>query len=120
MVAVVSLIFCLMFSWYTIRTYYWINNGNIIIAGKVADRMLPPDAKVIAPYNGDTTLLYQTKRSGWPLGFDIDQKIKMGATHYVTISPSDTDLETKELAQTYTVLERNDTYAIIDLTKRRE
>lgn len=107
------------FGWFTIRTYYWINNSSIIIAGNAADSLLPVNAKVIAPYNGDTTFLYQTKRVGWPIGFDIDKKIKMGATHYVTISSSDNDLETKELANTYTVLVRNDTYAIIDLTKKK-
>lgn len=115
--AIVSFVFMLSFSWYTIRTYYWINRPEIVEAGKEADRLLPQDAKVVAPYNGDTTFLYQTKRQGWPLGFDIEQKISMGATHYVTVSPTDADLETKDLAAKYTVLVRNDKYAIIDLTK---
>lgn len=115
--AAVSTLFFVAFSWYTIRTYYWINRPEIITAGTDADRLLPKDAKVIAPYNGDTTFLYQTGRSGWPLGFDIDEKIAMGATHYVTVSPTDSDWETKTLAETYTVLVRNDRYAIIDLTK---
>lgn len=115
----VAVLFMLAFSWYTIRTYYWINRPEIIEAGAAADRLLPKNAKVIAPYNGDTTFLYQTKRSGWPLGFDIDKKIAMGATHYVTVSPSDSDFETKELAEKYTVLVRNETYAIIDLTRPR-
>lgn len=83
----------------------------------MADKILPKDAKVIASYNGDTTFLYQTQRQGWPLGFDIDKKIAMGATAYVTVSPTDSDGETKDLANRYTVLVRNDKYAIIDLTK---
>lgn len=116
-VAIVCVGFTLAFSWYTMRTYYWINRPEIIEAGKTADRILPKDAKVIAPYNGDTTFLYQTKRQGWPLGFDIDEKIAMGATAYVTVSPTDDDWETMTLAQTYTVLVRNDRFAIIDLTK---
>lgn len=114
--AVVSLIFMFAFSWYTLRTYFWINHPEIVEAGKAADALLPKNAKVIASYNGDTTFLYQINRPGWPLGFDIDKKIEMGATHYVTISPTDSDLETKELARKYTVLVRNDRYAIIDLT----
>lgn len=116
---VTSLLFMLAFSWYTMRTFYWINRPEIIEAGEAADKLLPIDAKVIAPYNGDTTFLYQTKRRGWPLGFDIDEKIAMGATHYVTVSPTDADFETKELAEKYTVLVRNDKFAIIDLTKPR-
>ena len=115
----ISVIFMCMFSWYTIRTYYWINRSEIVEAGQMANKLLPKDAKVIAPYNGDTTFLYQTGRQGWPLGFDIDKKIKMGATHYVTVSPTDADLETRDLAKIYTVLVRNDKYAIIDLTKKQ-
>jgi len=113
----VCLLFMLAFSWFTMRTYYWINRPEIIEAGVAADRLLPKEAKVIAPYNGDTTFLYQTGRQGWPLGFDIDEKIAMGATHYVTVSPTDADFETMELAKKYTVLVRNDRYAIIDLTR---
>ncbi len=105
------------FSWYTIRTFYWINRPEIVEAGKMADKLLPLNAKVIAPYNGDTTFLYQTNRQGWPIGFEIDKKIMMGATHYVTVSPTDSDFETKELAEKYAVLVRNDKFAIIDLTK---
>ncbi|MEK7577078.1 MAG: hypothetical protein AAB492_00485 [Patescibacteria group bacterium] len=114
---VVGIGFTTAFSWFHMRTYYWINRPEIIMAGIEADRILPKDAKVIAPYNGDTTFLYQTKRTGWPLGFDIDKKLAQGATHYVTVSPTDADWETKTLAETYTVLVRNDTFAIIDLTK---
>lgn len=113
----VSFLMMFAFSWYTIRTYYWINRPEIVEAGRAADRLLPKDAKVIAPYNGDTTFLYQTNRQGWPLGFDIDKKLKMGATHYVTVSPTDNDWETRDLVNQYTVLVRNEKYAIIDLTK---
>lgn len=115
--AIVSMLFCCAFSWYTMRTYFWINHPEIVEAGKAADAILPSTAKVIAPYGGDTTFLYQTRRQGWPIGFDIDKKIAMGAQYYVTVSPTDNDLETKELAKDYTVLVRNDKYAIIDLTK---
>lgn len=113
-------LFSWAFSWYTIRTYFWINKPEIVEAGMAADALLPKDAKVIASYNGDTTFLYQTRRQGWPLGFEIDKKISMGATHYVTISPSDEDGETRALASEYTVLVRNDRYAIIDLTSPRK
>jgi hypothetical protein len=119
-VAFLSVIAMLGFSWFTIRTYYWINRPEIVEAGKVADSILPKDAKVIAPYNGDTTFLYQTQRQGWPLGFDIDKKIAMGATAYVTVSPTDADLETRDLSEKYTVLVRNDKFAIIDLTKLKK
>lgn len=115
--ATMSVLFMLAFSWFTIRTYYWINRPEIVEAGRAADQLLPKNAKVIASYNGDTTFLYQINRQGWPLGFDIDTKIKMGATAYVTVSPTDNDGETKALASRFTVLVRNEKFAIIDLTK---
>lgn len=108
------------FSWYTIRTYFWINRPEIVEAGKAADVLLPKNAKVIAPYNGDTTFLYQINRQGWPLGFDIAKHIAMGAGYYVTVSPTNNDLETRDLANEYTVLVRNDKYAIIDLTRKKK
>lgn len=117
LLSAISFLFMFAFSWYTIRTYYWINRPDIVEAGREADRLLPKDARVIAPYNGDTTFLYQTNRQGWPLGFDIGKKLEMGATHYVTVSPTDNDWETRDLANQYTVVVRNDRFAIIDLTK---
>ena len=118
--AAVSCIFLFAFSWFTIRTYFWINHPEIIEAGKAADAFLPPHAKVIAPYNGDTSFLYQTKRQGWPLGFDIDKKIVMGAQYYVSVATTDDNWETNNLAREYPVLVKTDTYAIIDLTKKLE
>lgn len=108
------------FSWFTMQTFYWINRPEIIEAGIAADRLLPREAKVIAPYNGDTTFLYYTNRQGWPLGFDIEDKIQKGATAYVTVSPTDSDWETKTLTEQYTVMVRNEKFAIIDLTKPKK
>ncbi|OGG09902.1 hypothetical protein A2154_01595 [Candidatus Gottesmanbacteria bacterium RBG_16_43_7] len=118
--AAAVIIFMFGFSWYTIRTYYWINRSDLIAAGRVADTLLPPGVKVIAPNNGDTTFLYQINRQGWPIGFDIPAKINAGAQYYVTVSPTDSDLETKELSEKYTVLVRNDEFAIIDLTQPQQ
>lgn len=112
------LLFCvsfgmLAFSWYTIRTYYWINNGRMVEAGKAADVLLPSDAKVIAPYGGDTAYLYQINRQGWPIGFEIDDKIKKGATYYISIDPKDP--EPMMLMEKYGYVLKTDQYAIIKL-----
>jgi hypothetical protein len=119
LLAIFTFAFMWAFSWYTIRTFYWINRPEIVAAGKMADKLLPKNAKVIVPYNGDTSFLYQTNRQGWPEGFDIAKKISMGAGYYVTVSPTDNDTETKDLANTFTVLVRNDKFAIIDLTRKK-
>ncbi len=88
LILVVSL-FTLAFSWFHIRDLYNINHPEIVEAGQAADKILPPDAKVIAPYQGDTAFLYQTNRQGWPIGGSIENKVKLGATDYVTTTFDD-------------------------------
>lgn len=107
------LILSVVLSWHEIRTYYWINNIKMVEVGKVVNKLLPKDAKVIAPYGGDTAFLYQTNRQGWPIGFEIEDKIDMGATAYVSLDPL--DIEPVTLAEKYTVLEEGDGYIIISL-----
>ncbi len=55
------------FSWVSVKGFYQINNPSIIKAGIAADELLPKDARVVAPYNGDTAFLYQTNRPGFPV-----------------------------------------------------
>jgi len=102
---VIGLFFMLAFSWYSIRTYYWINRRDLLEAGRYADSVLPAEAKVIAPNNGDTTFLYFINRQGWPIGFDIEKKISQGATHYVTIAIN--DLELDYLMKKYKLIVKN-------------
>ena len=101
-------------SWYDIKGYYQVNNWPIVEAGKAVDRLTPKDAKVIAPYNGDTAFLYQTHRAGWPIGYDIEDKMLKGATYYVSVSYDD---EARDLEKKYTLVEKNDRYIIIKLSK---
>ncbi len=88
-VFIVSFVFCLMFSWYFIRDYYNINNPAIIKVGQEANRVIPEGSKVIAPYGGDTSFLYQTKRSGWPV-FDrsLPELIDAGAGYLILLNPT--------------------------------
>ena len=104
--------FSLAFGWYHIRDYFNINHPEIVEAGKAANALLPKDARVIAPYGGDTAFLYQTDRRGWPIGGSIEEKIKLGATHYISVNFDD---ETKKLMNSCSILQKTSTYAIIDL-----
>ena len=104
----------LFVSWYHIRGYYQINNGSILPAGQAVDKLTPPEAKVIAPYNGDTALLFATNRTGWPIGYYIEDKIKLGATHYLSVV---NDYEASNLAKKYIIVAKTDQYVLIDLTK---
>lgn len=104
--------FMFAFSWYQVRDFFNINNPAIIEAGKAVDRLLPKDAKVIAPYGGDTAFLYQTNRQGWPVGIEIEKMIELGATHYVNVN---FDKETQWMMQSHKTLEKTDNYVIVQL-----
>jgi len=114
---VVSFSFTLAFSWYYVRDYFNINNFKIIEAGKAVDRLLPPEAKVVAPYSGDTAFLYQTNRKGWPIGIQIEKMIDSGVDYYVNINFGP---ETDWLEAVYCPLEKTPDWVIIDLTKKCE
>lgn len=112
--SVVIFVTMISLSWYDIKGYYQVNNWPIVEAGRAIDKLIPKDAKVIAPYNGDTAFLYQTQRSGWPIGYSIEDKIAKGATYYVSVSYDD---EAHELEKKYTLVEKNDRFIIIKLSK---
>ncbi len=110
-----SLIFSFGFSWYQIREYYKINQPEIITAGNAVDNLVPKNAKVIAPYQGDTAFLYQTKRRGWPaVTRDVEDLIEMGAEYYVSVNYDQTTAELKERCQ---IIEENDDFVIINLNQ---
>lgn len=111
----ISIVFMLCFSWYIIRDYYSLQHINAYYAGKVADRILPKDAKVIAPFGGDTSLLYYTNRSGWPV---VDRSfkdfVKAGANYIVFADPIPSDLELKKYFET---VDEGPNYLILNINK---
>lgn len=115
------LFFVLMFyfSWMQVKELYKINNPVIIEAGKRADQILPREAIVVAPYNGDSAFLYQINRPGWPImALPIPEMVsKYGVTHLVSVA---LDGDTKFAMENYEVLEATDKFTIIDLTKMKK
>lgn len=108
-------IFTLMFGWYYVRDYFNINNRSIVIAGEAVDRLTPKDALVIANYEGDTTFLYQTKRSGWAsYTKEIPEMINMGADFLVIANPTESDLN---FGHNYEIVEQTPQYIIFNLHK---
>jgi len=99
-------------SWYELKGFFWVNNRAMVEAGEYVGQNTEADAMVIAPYQGDTAFLYQTNRRGWPIGGDIDYKIKAGADYYVTTTR---DQEFNELKSSYDVIIENDRFAVIKL-----
>lgn len=101
------------FSWYQVKDYFNINNWSIISAGKAVDRLIPKNALIVAPYNGDTSLLYQTKRKGWPsFEHSLPELIKMGASYLVLVNPNPADYE---LGKTYKIVSSSKDYVLFKL-----
>ncbi len=99
-----------------VKEVYKINKPVIIEAGKKADEILPKNAVVVAPYNGDSAFLYQTNRPGWavvalPL---VELVADYGVTDYISTTRDD---KTKWVLRHFEVLEDNPRFIIADLTK---
>ena len=115
-ILIFSIILGLGMSWYQIKEFYKIDHPEIIAAGEAVNRLTPKDALIIAPYNGDTAFLYQTKRWGWPVVDDsFENIIKLGANFYVSVNLGSAD--TKYVEGRYKTLEKTSQYILVDLTK---
>ncbi len=114
--AVLFLVMAIYTTWHKDKGFYQINNGNVNKAGDEANKILPKNAVVIAPYGGDTTLLYQINRHGFPVIVDKLPVMveKYGATAFVSVAK---DTDTKNAMQRYTILEDTPDFTIIDLTR---
>lgn len=114
--ALLFLVLMFYFSFVSVKELYKINNPVIIEAGKEANKILPSQAVVVAPYNGDTAFLYQINRPGWPVvALPLTEMVaKYGVTHLVSVVE---DSDTKYAIDNFEVLEKNDKFTIVDLTK---
>lgn len=111
-VLLIMSVMSLAFAWYEVSGWYNVNNPAFVPAGEAVRRLVPEDAFIIAPGFGDTTLLFHTARWGWPIGFEIEDKIANGAQFYISTAYDD---EARRLEEEYTVLEKTDLYILIDL-----
>lgn len=113
LIIIICILFGLAFRWYNVRSLFDINNPAIITAGQAVDRLTPKNAKVIANYDGDTTFLYQTNRSGWAsYEHDLPQMIKLGADYLAVVHPNQGDLN---YANGSKIVEKTSDYIIFDL-----
>lgn len=115
-IALLFLPLTLYFCWYEVKGLYQINNGVIVDAGRYADKILPKNAVVIAPYQGDTSFLYQVNRPGWAyVSYPTkDLKDVFKATHYISVNY---DAKTKWLMKKYKIIEENPKFVILDLSE---
>jgi len=104
----------LYFSWIQVRDYFNVNNIAIVDAGVKADQVLPKNALVIAPYGGDTTLLYHINRKGWPAFQDsLENLVKKGASYIILVNPSQSDIT--DYSQKFESIASSSSYIIFKL-----
>jgi len=113
---IVSVAIMIITSYVQIKEFYKINRPELVEAGNKVDEIVPKDALVIAPYNGDTAFLYQTNRKGWPVvDRPIDELIDYGAQYFVSVDLN--HYQTIEFSKRFEVIFKASNYVIIDLTK---
>ncbi len=116
-ILIICSLFMIGFGWYFVRDYYNINNQAIVDAGRAVDLLTPKNAKVIAPYDGDTAFLYQTNRQGWPAyEKDLQGLIGLGADYLVLVNPNQND---RNLRIQFEVLSESSNYILVDLHKTK-
>lgn len=117
-IMIICTVSALYFSWAQVKDYFNINNEAMVRAGIAVDRLTPKDAKVIAPLDGDTSFLYQTKRKGWP-SFQNDLPIminQLGAQYLVIVHPSENDYTS--LGEKFKVVAKTDEYILVNLKEK--
>jgi len=115
--AVFLIILMYALGFYQVQGYYWINRPEIVEAGLAVDKLLPKDATVIAPYNGDTAFLYQTNRHGYPIvDRPLQQFVDSGTKYLVSVETADSGIQ--HLSVICNTLEKTDKFVIIELSKK--
>ena len=112
----VPFILMYFFSWNQVKDYFNINNHSIIIAGEAVDKLTPKNAKIIANYGGDTSFLYQTKRSGWAsMEKSLPEMVKLGADYLVLPNPKKEDYG---IGKEYKIVKATSDYILFDLRQK--
>jgi len=104
------------FSYKIVKEFYKINNPVMIEAGKKANQILPKDAIVLAPYNGDSAFLYQTNRPGFAAEvLPIPELVTdYGLGYYISTTRDD---KTNWVMRHFEIMVDNPRYVIANLTK---
>ena len=112
----VSIVFMLSFGWFNVRAFYYIDHPELIRLGAQIDKLIPKNAKVIVPTDGDTTALYFMQRRGWS-SFEkpLPELIKMGADYLVFINPKKEDFG---VGKKYKIISYSPDYILFDLHQK--
>lgn len=112
--AILCFILTIYFGWGVAKAFYQINNDSIVVAGEYADKTLPKDAVVVAPWGGDTAFLYQVNRPGLAIMALPPEEIvkEFGITHYLSVNY---DNDTNKFMRQYKILKATDRFILLDL-----
>lgn len=112
----VSMVFMLSFGWFNVRAFYNIDHPELIRLGSQIDKLIPKNAKVVVPTDGDTTALYFMQRRGWS-SFEkpLPELIKMGADYLVFINPKKEDFG---VGKKYKIISSSADYILFDLHQK--
>ncbi len=112
----VSIVFMLSFGWFNVRAFYNIDHPELIRLGSQIDKLIPKNAKVVVPTDGDTTALYFMQRRGWS-SFEkpLPELIKMGADYLVFINPKKEDFG---VGKKYKIISSSADYILFDLHQK--
>lgn len=112
--AIFLLIVTYYLTWNEIAGLYQVNNWPIVRGGVEANKILPKDAIVLAPYGGDSAFLYQINRNGFTLVINSVEEMRRDykVNFYVSTAK---DAKTAWLMQKYKTLVENPEYIIVDL-----
>lgn len=115
MVILACIAFMLAFGWFYVRDFYNLQHVEVVISGTEIEKVLPKNAKVVAPYGGDTTFLYNLNRVGWPV-FDrpLRDFVKQGATHMAFVNPTAGELE---FTKYFDIAVQGPSFVVFDLHK---
>lgn len=113
-IAILLLLLTYAFGFFEIRGFYWINKPQIVSAGKAVDNLIPKDATIIAPYNGDASFLYQTNRHGYPIvDRPLEEYIEQGTKYLVSVDVDDPGI--KNLGMHCKVIKQTEEYLIVEM-----
>jgi len=122
LLSIFSIIFILaltlFFSADKVLPNYKINHPEIMTAGKKVDQVTPKNAIIVAPYNGDTALLYQTNRSGFPIEvYDFEKTKKEFINTPIYFVSVNFDNYTNSVIKQFPVIYKDNQFVILQIQK---
>lgn len=124
-IVIVSIPLAFILGWFQTKDFYNPKSG-VDLAGIAIDQLTPKDSLVIAGDGADVSLLYNTNRHGWTVGYashytddveTVEGLRRKGATFYVTTKVNEIKNTAifEHLINNYQIIDETNQYVIFDL-----